>query len=57
MAFYYDKKKTIMALLHDIGTPCFAHCIDFVFNDYTSQESSEKSIIEIIKNDNKMQSF
>jgi len=55
--FTHDKKETIMALLHDIGTPCFAHCIDFVFNDYTSQESSEKSIIEIIKNDNKMQKF
>lgn len=46
-----------MALLHDIGTPCFAHCIDYVFGDYINQESSEKSIIEIISQDKKIQDF
>ncbi len=55
--FTHDKKETIMALLHDIGTPCFAHCIDYVFGDYINQESSEKSIIEIINKDKKMQMF
>ncbi len=55
--FTHDKKETIMALLHDIGTPCFAHCIDYVFGDYISQESSEKSIIEIINKDKKIQMF
>lgn len=55
--FTHDKKETIMALLHDIGTPCFAHCIDYVFGDYINQESSEKSIIEIINEDKKIQTF
>lgn len=55
--FTHDKKETIMALLHDIGTPCFAHCIDYVFGDYLNQESSERSITDIIKKDKKIQEF
>lgn len=55
--FTHDKKETIMALLHDIGTPCFAHCIDYVFGDYVDQESSEKSMMEIINKDKKIQEF
>ncbi len=55
--FTHDKKETIMALLHDIGTPCFAHCIDYVFGDYINQESSEKSIIEVINRDKKIQTL
>ena len=47
--FTHDKKETVMALFHDIGTPCFAHCIDYVFGDYLEQESSERNIIDIIK--------
>lgn len=53
--FTKNKKETIMALLHDVGTPCFAHCIDYVFGDYINQESSEKNIIDIIKKDEKIQ--
>ena len=26
--FTHQKDETIAALLHDVGTPCFAHCID-----------------------------
>lgn len=55
--FTHDKKETIIALLHDAGTPCFAHCIDYVFGDYINQESSEKSIVDIIEKDNKIQEF
>ncbi len=55
--FTHDKKETIIALLHDIGTPCFAHCIDYVFGDYINQESSEKNIVEIINKDKKIQDF
>lgn len=55
--FTHDKKETIIALLHDIGTPCFAHCIDYVFGDYINQESSEKNIVEIIDKDKKIQDF
>ena len=49
--FTHDKKATIAALLHDVGTPCFAHCIDYVFGDYMNQETSEKSINEMIQTD------
>ena len=49
--FSKDKKETIAALLHDIGTPCFAHCIDYVFGDYINQESSEKKIADVIMYD------
>ncbi len=52
--FTHDKKETIAALLHDIGTPCFAHCIDYVFGDYINQESSEKNIVDMIKQDSVM---
>ena len=49
--FTHDKKETIVSLFHDAGTPCFAHCIDYVFGDYINQESSEKSIKDVIKED------
>lgn len=49
--FTHDKKSTIVALLHDIGTPCFAHTIDIVMGDSVEQESSEKDIVDIVKQD------
>ncbi len=49
--FTHDKKETIKALLHDTGTPCFAHCIDYVFGDYLKQETSEKKISEVVSQD------
>lgn len=52
--FTHDKKETIAALLHDIGTPCFAHSIDYVFGDYLNQESSEKNIVDMINQDQKL---
>lgn len=52
--FTHDQKETIVALLHDIGTPCFAHCIDYVFSDYLNQESSERSLIDFIKKKTKI---
>lgn len=55
--FTHDKKETIASLLHDVGTPCFAHAIDYVMNDALKQESSEKDIIEIIKRDNVLLSY
>ncbi len=55
--FTHDKKETIAALLHDVGTPCFAHCIDYVFGDYTNQESSEKSIINMIEKDGELLNY
>lgn len=55
--FTHDKKETIIALLHDVGTPCFAHCIDYVLGDYLKQESSEKKIVDIIIKDNILVSY
>ena len=55
--FTHNKKETVAALLHDIGTPCFAHTIDYVFGDYLNQESSEKNIIDIIKKDEELCSY
>ena len=52
--FTHDKIQTIAALLHDVGTPCFAHCIDYVFGDYMNQESSEKAITDIIRQDKQL---
>lgn len=52
--FTHDKKETIMALLHDIGTPCFSHVIDFLLGDSMKQESSEKKIVEVIRQDNEL---
>lgn len=52
--FSKDKKATLMALFHDVGTPCFAHCIDYVFGDYISQESSEESVARVLSRDSKL---
>lgn len=55
--FTHDKKETIAALLHDVGTPCFAHCIDYVFGDYLNQETFEASIADIVKKDKELVSY
>lgn len=52
--FTKNKEETIAALLHDVGTPCFAHTIDFVLNDTMNQESSEKNITDLIKQDSEL---
>ena len=46
-----DKAATIAALFHDVATPCFAHVIDYMNNDYATQESTEEYTGIIIKND------
>ena len=48
--FTHDKKQTIAGLLHDISTPAFKHCIDFLNGDYLKQESTEELTVEVIKN-------
>ena len=52
--FTHDKKETIAALLHDIGTPAFSHVIDYVLGDYLNQESSEIKLSDQIKKDEKL---
>ena len=48
--FTHDKKQTLSGLFHDIATPAFKHCIDFLYGDYMNQESTEDLTTEIIKN-------
>lgn len=48
--FTHDKKQTLAGLFHDIATPIFKHCIDFMNDDYEKQESTEEQTTSIIKN-------
>ena len=48
--FTHDKKQTLSGLFHDIATPAFKHCVDFLNGDYMTQESTEDLTTEIIKN-------
>ena len=48
--FTHDKKQTLAGLFHDIATPVFKHCVDFLNGDYMSQESTEDLTTEIIAN-------
>lgn len=48
--FTKDRNQTLAALFHDLGTPAFSHCIDFLLNDPINQESSELNVKEIINN-------
>ena len=47
--FTHDKKQTLAGLFHDIATPVFKHCIDFMNGDTKNQESTEEKTTEIIK--------
>lgn len=48
--FTHDKKQTIAGLLHDISSPAFKHCIDFLNGDAEKQESTEEETQDVIKN-------
>lgn len=60
--FTKDKKQTLAGLFHDIATPAFKHCIDFMNGDYINQESTEelttkmirdsKDVMNLLKRDN-----
>lgn len=48
--FTHDKKQTLSGLFHDIATPAFKRCVDFLNGDYMTQESTEDLTTNIIKN-------
>lgn len=48
--FTKNKKQTLAGLFHDIATPVFKHCIDFMNGDHEKQESTEELTTDIIKN-------
>ena len=47
--FTHDKKQTLAGLFHDIATPAFKHCVDFLNGDYMTQKSTEDLTTEVIK--------
>lgn len=55
--FTKDKKQTLAGLFHDIATPVFKHCIDFMNGDYEHQESTEERTKLIIQNSNAIMSL
>ena len=55
--FTKDKKQTIAALFHDLGTPAFSHCIDYLLGDTTKQETSERDIADFISNSDKLKEY
>ena len=48
--FTKDKKQTLAGLFHDIATPAFKHCVDFMNGDSENQESTEERTADIILN-------
>lgn len=48
--FTKDKKQTLAGLFHDIATPTFKHCIDFMNGDSEHQKSTEEETEQIIAN-------
>ena len=55
--FTKDKKQTLSGLYHDIATPTFKHCIDFMNGDSEHQESTEERTEQIIRNSKKIMSL
>lgn len=53
----YYKKQTLSGLFHDIATPVFKHCIDFMNGDSENQESTEERTEQIIKNSKEIMSL
>lgn len=52
--FTHDKVMTLAGLFHDIATPSFKHCIDFLYGDTEKQEITENRTRSIIENDEKI---
>ena len=55
--FTHDKKQTLSGLFHDISTPVFKHCVDFLNGDYMTQESTEDLTSKIIKDSSEISKF
>lgn len=52
--FTHDKEQTLSGLFHDIATPVFKHCIDFLNADYMVQESTEEMTSKMISESNEI---
>lgn len=52
--FTHDKRQTLAGLFHDISSPAFKHCIDFLNGDAEKQESTEEETLDTIRNSEKI---
>ena len=55
--FTKNKTQTLAALFHDLGTPAFSHCIDYLMGDSINQESSEINVYDVINNSNEIKDY
>lgn len=55
--FTKNKKQTLAGLFHDIATPAFKHCVDFMNGDYEKQEFTEELTTTIIKESKEIMSL
>lgn len=55
--FTHDKKQALAGLFHDIATPTFKHCIDFMNGDSEKQESTEERTEQTIRGSKKIMSL
>lgn len=55
--FTHDKKQTLSGLFHDIATPAFKHCIDFLNGDYMTQESTEDLTTKMVSSSKEIMSL
>ena len=55
--FTGSMKESVSALFHDIASPVFAHVVDFMNNDYLTQESTEEETRHIIENSKEIMSL
>lgn len=51
------RSRLYRGLLHDIATPAFKHCVDFLNGDYMTQESTEDLTSSVIKNSQEIMSL
>lgn len=49
--FTKSKKAALAGLFHDVSTPCFSHVIDYMNEDYSTQESTEEYTERIVRED------
>ena len=46
--FTRNKEQTILALFHDLGSPAYSLCVDYMLGDAKTQSTAERSIKDIV---------
>lgn len=52
--FTKNKKQTIAALFHDVRTPATSHVVDYLNEDYITQESTEDGLKDTLNKDKEL---